>query len=354
MRSTLRKLHRWISLTAAAFWLLQALTGVFLVFHWEIDDALVAGPERALDTDRLDAGLQAFVDDSTGRAVAAIWATAGSPGRYEVTVSDAHLGSSTTLRVDGHGTVLRQRSSDTRWANGGWVKQVVSFHQNLLAGEIGSWIVGASGILLLTNIVLALKLAWPARGQWRQTLLPRRTRGTPATLYAWHRALGLWVAGLALVTIACGTMLVFEDGVARWVSAPAIEPSETEITASPTIVTPGRAIGVALNRFPDAEFAGLYAPSTEAPWYRVRVLQPGENRRVFGTTTVFVSGGSGRVLGTHDALSATPARRFMDSLFPIHTGEIAGLAGRVTILLIGCWLATMLALGISLWWARRK
>ena len=56
MKSTLRTVHRWISLGVATLWVLQALSGLFLVFHWEIDDALVAGPARPLDLESLVGG----------------------------------------------------------------------------------------------------------------------------------------------------------------------------------------------------------------------------------------------------------------------------------------------------------
>ena len=40
---TFRQVHRWISLTVAAIWLVQAITGTLSVFRWEIDDWTVAG-----------------------------------------------------------------------------------------------------------------------------------------------------------------------------------------------------------------------------------------------------------------------------------------------------------------------
>ena len=51
---------------------------------------------------------------------------------------------------------------------------------------------------------------------------------------------------------------------------------------------------------------GVIFPGDESQWYRIRVLQPGESRRVFGTTTVFVDAHSGEVLGEFNALTATP------------------------------------------------
>jgi len=41
MRTVVLRLHRWIGLIFAAFWLLQAVTGALIVFHWEAEDAIL-------------------------------------------------------------------------------------------------------------------------------------------------------------------------------------------------------------------------------------------------------------------------------------------------------------------------
>jgi uncharacterized iron-regulated membrane protein len=351
MKSKLRVLHRWLSLSVAVFWVSQALTGVFLVFHWEIGDALVAGPARPLDLGHFDATLRRLVDQKPGRTISSVWATAGRAGRYDVTV-DEPSGDSISVRMDGQGEILNERPADG-WADGGWVEKIVSFHQTLLAGDVGHRIVGVSGILLLTNIVLALKLAWPARGQWRRALLPPPARAIPAKLYGWHRALGLAIAPLALVTVACGTLLVFEDPVGEFIGAETPAPVQAENFDGTAAVGPGAAIATALARYPNSQLAGVKFPEADSPWYRIRVLQPDETRRVFGTTTILVGASTGRVLGDFDALTAPHARKFMEKLYPIHTGEIGGLVGRIMIIVIGVWLLTMITLGVSLWATRR-
>jgi uncharacterized iron-regulated membrane protein len=354
MRVKIKHLHRWASLTMAAFWCMQALTGLLLVFHWEIDDATILAAAQAVDIEKIGQRIEALQSEGTGRSVSSIWATAGVPDRFDITVEHDDSGLSEVLRVDGQGDVIRSRTSDELWRNGGFIDTAVRFHQTLLAGDPGDWIIGISGILLLTNMGLGLKLAWPARGQWRRALVPARARTATATLYGWHRALGLWIAPLALMTVSCGTLLVFEDAVGAWLGAGIPEPRPVQgVHTGPEEIRPATAMQIALSRYPGSTIAGVQFPEAESPWYRIRVRQDGEARRVFGTTTLFVDRRSGEVLGDFDAFEAPPARRFMELLFPIHTGEVAGLAGRIAILLIGTWLLSMVALGVSLWWTRR-
>jgi uncharacterized iron-regulated membrane protein len=361
MKSKLRSVHRWVSLAVATFWVLQALSGIFLVFHWELADALVPGETRPFEIDGFSRRLDAIEAQGTEFAISSIWTSAGTPGRFKITVYDAWEGVASVLLVDGAGNVLHERSLARPWRNGGWIDKIASFHQTLLAGDVGHSLIGLSGLLLLTNIGLGLTLAWPKRGQWGRALRPRVARLNTAGLYAWHRALGLWVGPLALVTVTCGTLLTFEDKVAAWVGAEPLAPTVTEDVADSTVesgssmgrVRPGDAIATALSQYPGSSLAGVAFPDDENAFYRIRVLQPEELRRAYGTTTVFVSARSGQVIGNFDALAQPPARRFMDTLFPIHTGEVGGIVGRLAIVGIGAWLITMIVFGVSLWLRRR-
>jgi uncharacterized iron-regulated membrane protein len=53
------------------------------------------------------------------------------------------------------------------------------------------------------------------------------------------------------------------------------------------------------------------------------------------------------------ATDANAAQAFVGSLYPLHTGEGIGLAGRLLMLAIGLWLAVTIILGVLLWWRRR-
>src|SRR5204862_194685 len=108
----------------------------------------------------------------------------------------------------------------------------------------------------------------------------------------------------------------------------------------------------ALARFPGAEVSGIDYPGGDAIW-EIRLKQLAEPRRAFGKTRVWVDGFDGRVLKTHDALAARPARAFVDILFSLHTGEAAGVAGRLLVLVEGLTLLTLIVLGLRLWLARR-
>lgn len=359
MNKLLRVAHRYLGLTLLVLWLLQMLTGAIMVFHWELDDVGIAASSFAFDSQAIGRRIDAIQAEPSHRVVRTVYPSGAASGHFDIYVEDS-TGAGDILRVDGKGTVLRTRPVNHDYSQVGWVDLAVVMHQSLFAGRVGKVLLGCSGALLLTNLIVGLKLAWPRFGKWRRALHPPRPGVTSASFYGWHRSIGLFLVGPASIVVLAGTLLEFKEPLYRWCG---VETSLTERLAAPKAdsaarlasrTTPAKAIQVALARYPRAAFAGLELPTNGASWYRVSVRQPEEPRRVFGTTTVYVDSRDGHVLADENAQQAPPGQRLVDLLYPIHTGEAAGIFGRASVLLISLLLLTMSALGTLLWWSRRS
>lgn len=346
LRRTLLKLHRWLSLGAAIFWLLQAVTGILIVFHWEITDAGIAGAHRPTDLTAIERRIAAIAPRDSGVTVKSVWTAAGYADRYNIIVEDAG-GNGRTVRVAGDGTELRT----TREGETTLMGFLVGFHHDLL-GSWGSWIVAISGVLLCSNLVLGLIAAWPKRGTWRLALRPATRGPAAARLYTWHRAVGLWAVIPALVIAATGTLLKFEDGVGGLIGAESVS-----LPANPPVGEPvgfATAARAALAAIPGSSLTAVTWPKPDNATFTIRVRAPGEIRRAYGGSVVLVDANSGAVRGAFPIARAEPARAFMSALFPIHTGEAGGVVGRFLSVAIGLWLVTMIVAGTLLWFRRRK
>jgi len=313
--------HRWIGVCAAILWLLQAATGLFCVFHWEIEDATVSGAHRPTDFHAIERRVAAL-------DVHSIWTTAGAPDRYDVNVPGR------SIRIDGAGNFLRVvKDGENPY------ESLVELHQSLFAGDRGRWIVGASGSVLLSNLVLGIVAAWPKRKQWSRALRPVRTPSRVATLYSWHRAAGLWFCVPALAVVIAGVLLAFNVD----------DPPETHFDIrGPLRLKMTAAIDTALARYPGSAISGIGFPSNETAIWTITLKQPGELQRAYGKTRVMISAVDGRLL------AAQEPRPVRDHIFPFHTGEIAGLTGRIAVLAVGSWLGLMIVLGFALFLSRRN
>lgn len=340
VRSAVVTTHRWMGLIASALWLLQAVTGVVAVFHWEIDDAITAGAHRPTDLKAIEQRVRAFGPHS-------IWTTAGVADRYDV-FADGRV-----IRIDGAGNVLRIRRDDEKFAHGGFVDTLVVLHQSLLAGDRGRWIIGASGLFLSSNLMLGIIAAWPRRGQWRRALKPLTMGSRVASLYSWHRALGLWLAALGLCVAGAGALLAFEETTERLLHPAPVEPV-AQPSAAAARVGMAQATESALARYRGSVVSGIGFPTPANAMWTITLKQRGELQRAYGNTRVFISAIDGRIVADFDALTASPARRFLNNLFAFHTGQIAGMPGRILVIITGIWLIAMIALGLALWWTRRS
>ncbi|HKU14174.1 MAG TPA: PepSY-associated TM helix domain-containing protein [Steroidobacteraceae bacterium] len=343
MKDVLRRVHRIASLACIALWLVQAATGLLLVFHWEADDALLGGGTAPLDTASIADRMLQLERAEPGSRASVLVTTGGAPDRFDVLLNRPD-GSSDTVRIDGAGTVLREQA--------GFFHTVLALHKTLLQGSVGQTVIGISGILLLTNLIIGLRLAWPRRGQWWRALRPQASHNAVAGLYAWHRALGLWLGIPATLMVLLGVLMAFEVPVkaALGVTSPKLvaAPAEGHITAAD-------AIRIAQARFPQAEFGWMMMPhGKDRPWYVVRFRQDGELRHKIGRTDVYVDARTGDVLHERNALRQPLPTRIFTAFYPLHTGEAGGIAGRIFVQLIAIWLLGMMGLGFSLWLERRR
>ena len=350
MRSFLRATHKYLSLTFGILWVLQALTGVLITFRGEIEDALLAGPSQPLDPARFGAAA-AKLAAARAETLVYVMASEGSPNRFDLLFESSNE-QLQAVHVDGSGTVLRERPYDHHYPAPGWFATAHDFHETLFSGSRGKLFLGFSGALLLSNLLFALAIAWPARGQgWRRVLLPGVSGPPTAKFYKWHRALGLAIALPAIVVVGCG--IAQQWPVDEWLGVESPEP-KPHVTDNASTIPLGDAITTALARHPDAALSLVSLPDKEQAWYKVRLRAPGEIRRVFGETAVYVDAHDGSVLLDRDALAMPRNERIANAFYPIHNGEFLGLFGRLLVLAVGLSLLTMATLGACLWWTRRR
>lgn len=366
------RLHRWGALVAGTWFALLGLTGTVLVWHGELDRALnprwFAPHAECAEVERPVARALAVLARDGGGAVATQVMAPAVPGAAYVVWSKVADGARIQHFVDvGCGAYLGRREwGALRVDRAHLVPALYELHRSLLAGEAGHVAVGFAGLGLLFVAISGAITAWPrhaTREAWTRTLTVKRGAGRRRRYYDLHRAGGLWLLAFLLLMAVSGTYLCFPKQARALVAAmlpTAISPPALA-TGAATACQPGpdpaaRADALAhcaQNLWPAATWSRVSLPTRAGDPYEVRLLQQGEPRMDTGDTRVRLQA-DGRILEARDPLNAPAGDTLIAWLFPLHSGEALGLAGRLLWSLLGMLPLLLFATGTWLWWQRRQ
>jgi len=369
------KIHRWIGLTALSFLFIAGVTGSFLCFDKRIDAALngdlfyrqTAG--RTLPPAELAARLDAQRSDLL------------------VTQFPLNLRSSENLRLTVQGRSPRERLDfdevfldpssgrivGTRLVGTGWdrrhiVQGIFQLHSTLIAGTWGRWIMGLAALGWLISNFVGLYLTFPAKKpfwpkwkkKWKIDLRAKLRR----FMLELHNASGLWL--LVLMSVLAYTsvaMNFFNEGFVPTVQAispakPSMFDAPATRTAPPARITFPEALlkGIAAARSDGLSWSpALERFSPEYGVYGVTFTDNGvENYHLLGPVTYYLDGQTGRLVERDDPYHDSFGRKLTRSLYPLHSGDVAGSFGIAIIFLLGLATAEMCVTGFYTWWKKRE
>ena len=316
-----------------------------LVLRGELGDMAYGGPPTGVNPRALGSAIDSAATE--GRRVTSLWTSGGRVDRFHMYVEENDV--EHTWVVDGAGIVM----GDATHGMVALLDQLGEFHEHLMLGDPGGLLVITAGIGLMALTIIGVAISWPALLSSRRTLLPGGQMTAPAWSLSWHRALGLWLAPLGFVVGLTGVLLANADALRDLLDVSVLPPQHPPAHEAGVAIGTGDALAFALERYPGARLTAITMPGTDAPWYRIRLNAPGETRKVYGATTLFVAI-DGALLREYDARSSAASRAFTESLYALHAGQIAGWPGRLLVGLVGLWLLAMVALGFSRFITRRR
>lgn len=393
-------LHRWIGLVMAGFLVMSGLTGAVISWDHELDELLnphltrvesQGTPLPVLDLARgieardprarvtfiplaveqgesLAFGVDPLVDPATGRL-------------YELGYNQVFIDPVT-------GQELGKRDWGAVWpvTQETMVSFLYKLHYSLHLPEMwgiddwGQWLMGGIAILWMVDCFVGFALTLPSRAR-------RETAGTQQSWWsrwkpAWmvkvsgtarrinfdiHRAFGLWAWGLLFML----AFTAFSLNLYREIFYPVMS-LVSEVTPSPFDVrtpndkhqpiAPTAGYAAILERAQqEGARRGWPAPlgdvfySQEFGIYGVRFFQPGDDHGTAGVgpPALYFDGSDGRYLGDSRPWKGTVADLFAQAQFPMHSGRILGLPGRILVSIMGLGTAMLSITGVVIWWRKQ-
>ena len=228
-------------------------------------------------------------------------------------------------------------------------------HRYLLAGETGKVVVAVTGVSLMLAMLTGLVLWWPrlTRSAIWHALTVRHGGSWPRFNFQLHRAGGFFAAPVLLITAFSGVQFNMPQWVKPVVEVFAtITPPAKVVNQSPrsnTELNVSAALRSAQARFPEGRLSRISFPAGSGQPFEIRVRQPGELRAGPGATRISIDSGNGSVLRVIDPERARGGDKLLSWLFPLHTGEAFGLAGRILISLVGFLPLAFFVTGLVIW-----
>lgn len=403
MRQFLLTLHRWAGLLIAAFLFVAGLTGALISWDHELDEWLnphlnkaraaspalpslelarriearhpgvqvSAVPLAAEPGHALVFGVEGRIDARTGRLL--------EPGFNQVFIDPAS------------GEELGRREWGAVWPLGreNFVSFLYVLHYSLHLPEAwgidkwGVWLMGVIALVWTFDCFTGFCLTLPVPRRPGAAVHATRTswwkRWKPAWTLRWrggayklnfdlHRAGSLWTWALLLVLAFTAFSLNFY----REIFFPAmslvskVTPTPFDLrtpTASDKPIVPRidypQALRIARQEARARDWvqpAGSVLHARQFGVYAVQFFHPQDDHGSGGVghRTLYIDSLDGRVLGEREPWKGTAADLFVQAQFPIHSGRILGLPGRILISAMGLVVAMLSVTGVVIWLRKRR
>jgi uncharacterized iron-regulated membrane protein len=358
IRTITFQLHRYLGLGIGLILVLVGLTGSLLVFHTEIEAALV---ERQFGTilpqgelisiDQILATMQAEIRDRPDLKIGSIIPPQDATHPYQASIWDEKNQQLNQIFVHPYsGKVLGRILESTSF-----MQIALRLHYQLAAGDMGTKIVGIAALLLvllsLTGIVL-----WPG---WRKLTngFTIKWDAHPQRLnFDLHKVAGIVAATFLLLTALTGFCWNFYEVTTPVIYAATFTPKQPEPTSKPIANQPATKLSQILqtaeSAFPNAKTTWIGLPTKPEEVFTIYKQRPHEPNAF--SNSVYLDQFSGQVVRIEDSQKQRLGDRVLNSFTPLHYGTFGGLPTRILYVFVGLAPLILFVTGSIMWWHQRR
>lgn len=387
MRAALVLLHRWFGLSAALFLFIAGATGAVISWDHELDEWLNPHLYQA----RSSAGeplpplvLAASIEAADPRVRVTFMPLQIEPGHTFVASVAPRVDPATgKLFEPGYNQIALDPVSGEVQGRREWGKVSLT-RENLLPFlyklhysmhipegfgiEFGMWLMGLIAVAWVFDTLIALWISFPNWSAWRRSFAFRWKSGGHKLSFDLHRSGAMWVYLLVLMLAITSVGMNLRDEVMRpvvsWFSELSPSPFASRAPTAPEQpieprVAPEQLIALAsaeAQRRGWADPAGGLFSSTAFGVMGVGFYPVANSHGDggLGNPWLYFDSRSGAFIGDNVPGTGSAGDIVMQSLFPLHSGRIIGIPGRVLMSLMGVVIATLCVTGVLIWARKRR
>lgn len=378
-------LHRWFGLFAALFLFVSGLTGAVISWDHELDEwlnpHLFQAPGMGAPLPPLE--LAARLEAADPRLRVRFMNLAVEPGRAFLVSVEPRRDTATGKPFEpGFNQVALDPASGAILGTREWGKVSLE-RENLLPFlyklhysmhipdgfglELGVLFMGILAIAWVIDSFVALWISFPNPARWRQSFAFRWKAGGYRLNFDLHRSGGVWLFPLVLMLAVTSVSMNLKEQVMRpvvgWFSTLSASPfagkaAGTERAGTPMIGIPDvleRAGAAARQRGWTQPPGGVFL-STDFGVYGVGFYAAGNSHGDggLGNPWLYFDAHTGAPAGADVPGTGSAGDIFLQAMFPLHSGRIIGVPGRILMSFCGLAIAVFSATGLVIWARKRK
>lgn len=232
--------------------------------------------------------------------------------------------------------------------------------------EAGVLFMGIIAMIWTLDTILALYIAFPNRQQWRKSFSFRWRQGSYKRNFDLHRSGGVWIWGILLMLAITSISMNLGEQVMRPLVA-----VFSELMPSPFVTRPvqQQAVEPRLSREQAVQIARIqankkgitqpaggifYAPLQG--FYGVGFFSAGNDHGDggLGNPWLYIDAANGELISASIPGTGSLGDLFLQAQFPLHSGRILGMPGRILMSVTGVLVAMLSITGIIIWWRKRR
>ncbi|WP_404783699.1 PepSY-associated TM helix domain-containing protein [Altericista sp. CCNU0014] len=355
-RNLIFQLHRYLGLMVGLILAIVGLTGSLLVFVPELDAQIVqmrfgnvAPQNEKVPVEQIVETVKTTYSNHPDWKVGQVQMLPHLP-YYTVRLNRPDKTQWEVFVNPYTGKVMGDRQRETAFFS-----RIYSLHYALLAGEIGTIIVGIAALLLFILSITGIVL-WPG---WRKLISGFKIKwdAHPKRLnYDLHKVSGIITAAFLAVIAFTGFCWNFYDQATPIIYAATLTPKPPEVKSTVVKDRAPLALGEALRQsdlsLPGAVTTFITLPTAPDEVFHFFKKVPGDSEDF--NSSVEVDRYSGKVLAVQDSRVAKLGDRVLNSFTPLHYGTFGGVPTRILYLFVGLAPTVLLVTGFVMWRYRRR
>ncbi len=386
MRQLLVLLHRWFGLFTAVFLFISGLTGAVISWDHELDEWLNPKLFQSVSDGKLQDALVLAnqLEAADPRLLVTYLPLQAETGHALGVAVDALVDPATQkiFDLDFNQVALDPVTGDVQgkreWGAVSLTREnllpflyKLHYSMHIPDGfniELGLLFMGIVGIVWVIDSFIALWVSFPRSRSWRKSFAFRWNKSSHLINFDLHRSGGVWVWFFLLLLAVTSVSMNLGEQVTRplvaLVSDLAPSPfAGRELHPETDPVLPAiRREKIVAQAQAEAVSRGWLAPagaifySVEVGLYGVSFFEPGYDHGDggLGNPMLYFDGQTGQLTAANVPGEGSAGDIFLQAQYPLHSGRIVGLPGRIFISLMGVVVAMLSATGIVIWMRKRS